>query len=464
MICKFPVSKDNEYDTILKTLKVRRFSMIRIFATLVSIICFVCLSCADDGASPPSQSDISDQSSGNQETTDDESNAGNPGDIPEGFNSERLFATLETLASDEMKGRDEGTPESAAARKLIIEQLQSCGVPPLEDQSYEQEVEGSSCINLLAKVDGSDPTLTHRNVLLSAHYDHIGLSGDYIYNGAYDNASAVASVLETACVFSQNPPSRSVVFGFWDCEEPPTFLTEKMGSEFFAENPPISLDTIDVSIVLDLWGSALWPGFNGLFVLGAEASDVVKETLFRLPSERNNLSINIMSLHLIEKQPMGHQSWSDYNGFRNRGVPFLFLSDGQNKHYHKPTDTMDNIVDNKLIAESEYLILLVNALGNNQVTPTWQGNPHLGAHDLDGLVEFGKVVLGETDIPSIQEGLKIGPNSVNKLKNDVNALLNLQTKSSIDFAEPQLQVMRRFTQRLMCLAGSTYPELLCTAL
>lgn len=433
--------------------------MIRIARSALCVLIFACrLGCTADGKEPaehPSaESDF--ESNGDRE--------GNSPKTPDGFDSERLFSNLEKLASDEMRGRNEGTAEAQAARDLIIDQLQSCGVPPLSSHTYEQRVEGSPCINLLAKVEGEDPTLQNRHVFISAHYDHIGFSGDQIYNGAYDNAAAVAAVLETACVLADTPTSRSIVFGFWDCEEPPSFLTEQMGSEFFANSPLIELGTIDVSIVLDLWGSSMWPGFNGLFILGAESSDVVKETVLSLKNEQEEITVNAMSLHLIENQPMGHQSWSDYDGFRNRGVPILFLSDGQNKHYHETTDDMGNIVDGKFLAESKYVLSLVHTFGMNEQTPTWQGHAHLGLHDLDGLIEFSRIALGQTEIPSIFDALSLSQTSVEKIKSDSEALSKITVQSGDEISDSHLRLMRKFTQRLMCLAGSTYPEILCAAL
>ena len=86
--------------------------------------------------------------------------------------------------------------------------------------------------NVLAVLPGSDPLLRHEWVVVSAHFDHLGISGEVIFNGADDDASGTAAVVEIAEAFATSPvlPRRSVHFAFWNAEE-----EGLLGSRFFVE-------------------------------------------------------------------------------------------------------------------------------------------------------------------------------------------------------------------------------------
>jgi hypothetical protein len=138
--------------------------------------------------------------------------------------------------------------------------------------------------NVVAKLEGSDPQLTAENVVYTAHLDHLGIStpvkGDSIYNGALDNASGVAEILEIARAFSRVPsrPRRSVLFIAVTGEE-----EGLLGSDYFASNPTVPRSSIvaDINIDEDLM---LWP-LRDVVALGAEHSNlegVVKRAAARL--------------------------------------------------------------------------------------------------------------------------------------------------------------------------------------
>src|SRR6056297_1141627 len=95
--------------------------------------------------------------------------------------------------------------------------------------------------NVIGIVEGSDPNLKNEYVMLSAHYDHVGVrpgeeSGDFIYNGARDNAVGTAGIMAAAAFFAEHPPKRSVIFAAWTAEE-----KGLLGSRYYAENPAIPL-------------------------------------------------------------------------------------------------------------------------------------------------------------------------------------------------------------------------------
>lgn len=155
------------------------------------------------------------------------------------------------LASDELGGRATPSPGLDKAADYIAGRLKAAGAKPGVEDSYFQTAtyRDKPVRNVVAVIKGSDPKLAGQVVLVSAHYDHLGTrgegEGDHIYNGANDDASGVAGVIETARLLSAKPPKRSVVLlAFWGEER------GLLGSRYYGEHPVFPLkDTIaDVNL------------------------------------------------------------------------------------------------------------------------------------------------------------------------------------------------------------------------
>jgi Zn-dependent M28 family amino/carboxypeptidase len=254
--------------------------------------------------------------------------------------------------------------------------------------------------------------------VLSAHYDHIGDCGGAICNGACDNATAVAAVIGVACELAASPPARSVLVAHWDAEEPPAFLTPDMGSEYFATPPLVPLASTDAAIVLDLGGEDLWPGFRGHFVLGAETSAEVTAAVAATAAPAG-LAVARGGLHLVEETPFGPQPWSDYDAFRNRGVPAVFPSDGQNKRYHQPSDDVGAADFPKLSREARYLLALTRGLASAAATPVFDAAGADPAADAATVQAALQQALGPG---GIVEALALGTSSRDALTADLDAV------------------------------------------
>ena len=95
-------------------------------------------------------------------------------------------------------------------------------------------------------------------MLVGAHYDHLGKHGSDTFYGADDNAAAVAILVEVGRALATRPPEgRSVLLAAFDCEEPPHFCSEAMGSAHFVAHPTIPLQEIDLMVCMDLVGHAV---------------------------------------------------------------------------------------------------------------------------------------------------------------------------------------------------------------
>ncbi len=168
-----------------------------------------------------------------------------------GIDAAALRRHVEALASDANAGRATPSPGLAAAADYLVASfgtvgLEAPGAAPGYRQSFACGVsEAGLASNLVGVLRGRDPDVAHQFVIVSAHYDHIGIDddeGDGIYNGANDNASGVAAMLEIARVFARARPRRSVAFVAFCGEE-----TGLRGSKYWIEAPPLSIaDTIAV--------------------------------------------------------------------------------------------------------------------------------------------------------------------------------------------------------------------------
>jgi hypothetical protein len=257
-----------------------------------------------------------------------------------------MRSLVDALCSPRCAGRKPGTREGLAARGEVTEALRLAGLDP-----FEQEVPGCRGANVLAQLPGD----VDRWVLVGAHFDHLGKGGGDVFWGADDNAAAVAVLVEVARgLAARRPEGRGVILAAFDGEEPPYFLTGGMGSERFAREPTVPLDRIDLMVCMDLVGHA----FGGerfpedvrgsLFALGAELSAGTAEHLDRIVRAEPGLIVRPVDAEIIPRL-------SDYAAFWERGRPFLFLTAGRWRHYHRPSDTPEKLDYDKMAATARWL-------------------------------------------------------------------------------------------------------------
>jgi Zn-dependent M28 family amino/carboxypeptidase len=196
-------------------------------------------------------------------------------------------------------------------------------------------------------------------VLVAAHYDHVGTGHGGIYRGADDNAAAVAILVDVARRLRGRRGKRSVLFAAFDAEEPPNFLGDTMGSQYFVDHPLVPLGSIDLMVCLDLVGHSLGP-------VGTPSA--VRETVFALGAERSSgtaahvdaLARAVPGVVIRRVDAEAIPPLSDYFAFWQRRVPFLFLSNGRSAVYHTPEDTPDKLDFGKMQATSRWLARFVS--------------------------------------------------------------------------------------------------------
>jgi hypothetical protein len=200
--------------------------------------------------------------------------------------------------------------------------------------------------NVIAMLPGSDPALANEYVLLMAHLDHTGISpegGDRINNGAMDNATGIATMLEAARAFTQSGtrPRRPILFAAVTAEE-----DGLLGSQYLAKNPVVTASGGKVVAVVNLDMPVLLYDFNDVIAFGAEHSTLGQVV------ERAGATMGVK----LAEDPLPQEGLftrSDHYRFVQEGVPSVFLMTGFGNggdkkftgfletHYHKPSDQID---------------------------------------------------------------------------------------------------------------------------
>jgi hypothetical protein len=322
---------------------------------------------------------------------------------------ERLTATVSFLASDEMKGRRVGTPEGEKASRWMAEQFEKIGLKKVGPDGYFQKFKsgGESApegLNVLGLLEGTGDEF----VALCCHHDHVGVRDGKIHNGADDNASGCAVLLEVArqCAAAKEKPRRSLLFCSFDGEE--RMLS---GSRFFVNSGLVDMTKVAALICMDMMGSNFFPrDVSSLYVLGAENSPEIAGVLGKIPKvdgfEPRRLGINLI-------EPMGEAfARSDYGSFRLKKVPFVFLSTGQPWTYHKPEDDVERLNLGKMEKAVGFVRRLLLDLAALEARPRYVKQEGLSLDDLRAISETVRRFLEHPEDLDVKEeelaGVKAG--------------------------------------------------------
>ena len=289
--------------------------------------------------------------------------------VPSSIRPDEIRPHVEYLAHPDRLGRQ--GPGLAAAATYIEEHFRKLSLQPLFGNSFRQEIPDSDPMaaalgtNLGAILPGSDPALRDEYILVTAHYDHLGVRRGVVYPGADDNATGVAMMLECARQLAEAParPRRSIVFIAFDLEERLLY-----GSRWFAAHPPWDIRRIKLFITADMLGRSLGDlPLPAVFVIGSERSDEVRRILDRIRPPEG------LELARIGGDIVGTRS--DYGPFRDYRIPFLFFSTGEHPDYHTPRDTPDRVDFAKCARISNVILATTRAAADADGTPRWESDP-----------------------------------------------------------------------------------------
>jgi len=277
---------------------------------------------------------------------------------------DELLAHVGVLADDMLEGREMGSRGGRAAAKYILQKLQEAGLAPAgPNQRFSQPFSGNS-LNLLAMLPGTDPALQRETLIVGAHYDHVGYGTrrnsygpwGYIHNGADDNASGVATLLEVIDALTRTAyqPRRTLLFAFWDGEE-----KGLLGSKHWVRAPTIPLSDVRLALNIDMVGRLE----GGRIEVGGTRTG---SGLRRL-----------MSSSRLNEDTWIDFSWeykenSDHWTFFQAGVPSLYVHTGLHSDYHRPSDDIEKLNIGGMREVSQYLVEQLCELADAEHLPPFR--------------------------------------------------------------------------------------------
>ncbi|HST52514.1 MAG TPA: M28 family peptidase [Pyrinomonadaceae bacterium] len=275
----------------------------------------------------------------------------------------QLLEDVRVLAGDAMEGRGAGTHGGALARAYIIRRFNDAGVGPLWS-SFEQPFdlpgvrtgEARTGVNVVGVVRGKSHP--ERFVVVTAHYDHLGIRNGQIYNGADDNASGVAALLQLAAHFNRERPENSMIFAALDAEEIGLVGAYALVRQFQAERRDVALDfNLDMVSHNDR---------GELYAAGAYRTPALKTYLEEVAARA---PVKLLLGH--DRPDQGHDDWTDQSdqyAFHKAGIPWVYFGVEDHKDYHKPSDKFDTITPVFFVRAAETLLDALQLLDRNLAT------------------------------------------------------------------------------------------------
>jgi Zn-dependent M28 family amino/carboxypeptidase len=292
-----------------------------------------------------------------------------------------LKTHLQIIASDAMEGRQTGSVGQKKAGNYLIEQYKANTVPfPKGATDYYQRIPASflnairnvnlpDSENIWAYIEGTEKP--DEVVVLSAHYDHIGIENGEIFNGADDDGSGTVALLEIAQAFAKakkegNGPKRSLLFLHVTGEE-----HGLLGSSYYSENPLFPLANTIADVNIDMIGrhdEFHNDSSNYVYIIG---SDYLSSDLYNICEEanRNHVKLFLDYKYNDRTDPNRFYYRSDHYNFAKNGVPSVFLFSGVHADYHKATDDVDKIEFDALTKRTQLAFSIVWELANRENRP-----------------------------------------------------------------------------------------------
>lgn len=256
---------------------------------------------------------------------------------PAVVDSVQLFDDVRTLASPAFEGRLIGTEGNRQAGLFVQQRFTALGLQPF-GASIAQPFKAAASkrspavdgVNFVGFIKGSD--VPERMVLISAHYDHLGIVKGKLYAGADDNASGVASMLAVAAYFKAHPPRHTIVFAAFDGEE-----GGLRGAKAFLATLPFPKAQLALVINFDMVSRN---DRNELYVTGTPHTPTL------VPLVAAAAARHTVQVKLGHDEGKGEENWthaSDHGPFHDAGLPFLYFGVEDHPDYHQPGDTFEHI-------------------------------------------------------------------------------------------------------------------------
>lgn len=264
----------------------------------------------------------------------------------------RLLQDLKTLSADDMQGRQVGTEGGAKARAFVIDRFKASGLKPFGG-TYEQpfsfagrrgaaaggaapEVQG---VNVIGQIVGT--RYPQRYIVISAHYDHIGVRNGVVNNGADDNASGTAALFALAKYFSKHRPANSLLFAAFDAEE-----SGLRGSRAFVAKPVVDTAAMIIDLNMDMIGR---DPKNLLFVVGTHTQPFLIPFIERIAAKapvKLTMGHDDPAKAREHARDQAYEDWtsdSDHKSFCDAKIPCLYFGVEDFDQHHAPTDDYETM-------------------------------------------------------------------------------------------------------------------------
>jgi Zn-dependent M28 family amino/carboxypeptidase len=297
------------------------------------------------------------------------------------INPNDLKTHLYVVASDGMEGRETGSDGQKRAGVYLINQYKKNDISfPKGANSYYQNVPAAflnakrdqgllDSENIWAFIEGSEKP--NEIVVISAHYDHVGVKNGAVYNGADDDGSGTVALLEIAKAFQNakkegHGPKRSILFLHMTGEE-----HGLLGSSYYSENPLFPLSNTITDINIDMIGrrdAAHANTNNYVYVIGADRLSTDLDNI-TATANKKYVQMDLDYKYNDPADPNHFYERSDHYNFAKNGVPSVFLFNGVHADYHQKTDTPDKIEFDALTKRAQLAFTIAWELANRENRP-----------------------------------------------------------------------------------------------
>lgn len=306
---------------------------------------------------------------------------GNPTKYINTITSKDLIKHLTIVASDDMQGRETGSKGQKKAGEYLINHYKSNAISfPIGATDFYQKIPAAflnakrnenlpDSENIWAYIEGSEKP--DEIIVISAHYDHVGIKDGEIYNGADDDGSGTVALLEIAQAFEiakkeGHGPKRSILFLHMTGEE-----HGLLGSSYYSEHPLFPMAKTITDINIDMIGrhdEFHNDSSNYVYLIG---SDYLSTDLFNICEDANKNYVNISLDYKFNDRADPNRFYyrSDHYNFAKNGIPSVFLFSGVHADYHKPTDEVDKIEFEALKKRTQLAFSIAWELANRDNRP-----------------------------------------------------------------------------------------------
>ncbi len=266
-----------------------------------------------------------------------------------------LLENVKLISHDSMEGRKFTERGNLKTRKFLNEQFQAIGLNPVYDEFIEEfsvtlkgrlrqrvfpiekplddlsNVKDTTVVG--ANIVGSISGLTDKNIVITAHYDHLGIQKGYIFNGADDNASGVSALLTIAKYFKNKPTKHNLIFAAVDGQE-----AGSLGADSFIATYP-DKNNIVLNVNMEMISHSDFD--PEIFIAGTYHYPYLK-------SEIEDIATEYIAVLFGHDDPYNKEQvdWTfigDHKIFHRENIPFLYFGVEDHKDYHKPTDDFSTI-------------------------------------------------------------------------------------------------------------------------